>query len=340
MTQTHPDSIADPSPGTCWAGRFGHPDTRTLLRLDSCSLLQKRFREKRWCYIGIFHPDIIFGCAVVHLGYISSAFMFGFDRAKKQMTETTWVAPPLGQVRYDRNPETGVCSYRSLLGSLHLIHGLPGNATRIRARAGLSGKTLLADIEMMQPDNRFDPMHFLMDMDGGQRAFTTKAAGLCAQGSITLNGRHIRLAPESTFAVLDWTNGFYPRDTFWNWACGTGTADSGVRVGFNLSSGVYTRGLLENVIWINNIPHRIGPVDYVYDPDHPLHPWQVNSRDNTIRLQFTPEGIRQASDNFGVVKSRFIQACGSYSGTIRLAGTDPVLVHSAAGVAEEHYAFW
>ena len=64
-----------------WSGNFNYPDTKGLLNLNDRLFSIKRFKEKRWCYMGIIHPDIIFGCAVVHFGYISSAFAFGFDPA-------------------------------------------------------------------------------------------------------------------------------------------------------------------------------------------------------------------------------------------------------------------
>jgi len=101
-----------PPPGE-WSGDFNYPDTKGLLNLNDRFFSFERFKEKRWCYMGIIHPDIIFGCAVVHLGYISSAFAFGFDRQRQKMMNHSLVFPPLGQVQYDRNPENGICSYKS-----------------------------------------------------------------------------------------------------------------------------------------------------------------------------------------------------------------------------------
>jgi len=105
-----------------WSGNFSHPDTRDLLNLNDTFFSLERFKEKRWCYMGIIHPDIIFGCAVVHLGYISSAFAFCFDRQERKMLNHSLVFPPLGQVRYDRNPENGICHYKSLRGRLIITH--------------------------------------------------------------------------------------------------------------------------------------------------------------------------------------------------------------------------
>ena len=186
--------------------------------------------------MGIIHPDIIFGCAVVHLGYISSAFAFGFYRLERKMMNHSLVFPPVGQVRYDRNPENGICSYKSLRGSLILTHNKKPAPSTIKTSFYLPGRSLKADIEIIEPGGGISPLHFLMPMGNSRTAFTSKTAGLKARGKIIVNKKSFDLASENTFAVFDRTNGFYPRQTFWNWACGAGFADDGTQIGFNFSS--------------------------------------------------------------------------------------------------------
>ena len=327
-------------PGTSWSGPFGYASTDALLAPGRRRISFQRFREKRWCYLGLFHPDIIFGCAVIHLGYISSAFVFGFDRNRRRMTEHTRVFPPLGQIQHDRNPEAGICQYRSLTGHLTISHAGPSGTTRIKTAFRLPGKSLQADVSVHTPSYGFSPVHFLMPMENQQRAFTTKAAGLEASGQIHLNKYRFDLPRCDTRAVLDWTNGFYPRQTFWNWACGAGTSKNGIPVGFNFSAGVYTRGLEENIVWINGTPYPTGPVDFIYKDKTPLDPWRINSRDGRVRLTFRPEGIRRANDNFGVVKSRFMQPCGRYTVSLNCGSGRKFDIRDIAGVAEAHYARW
>jgi hypothetical protein len=323
-----------------WSGDFNYPDTRGLLNLDDRLFSFERFKEKRWCYVGIIHPDIIFGCAVVHLGYIYSAFAFGFDRQERKMMDHSLVFPPLGQVRYDRNPENGVCSYKSLRGSLVLTHNKNPVPSTIKVSFYLPGRSLKAEIELIEPDTGISPMHFFMPMGNTRPAFTTKIAGLKARGNIILNKKIFNLASENTFAVFDWTNGFYPRQTFWNWACGAGFADDGTQIGFNFSSGVYENGLLENTVWINGAPLKQGEITFTYDSKNPGHPWQIKSKDKRINLRFIPEGIRKANDNLGIIKSKFIQPCGSFKGLIKTQDNHSFQLSSVGGVVEEHFAKW
>ncbi|MBU1344896.1 MAG: DUF2804 domain-containing protein [Proteobacteria bacterium] len=327
-------------PHGAWSGEFNHPDTRGLLNLQDDCLSFKRFREKRWCYMGIIHPDIIFGCAVIHLGYIASAFAFGFDRQQKKMIQHSQVFVPLGQVRYDQNPETGVCSYKGLWNRLILTHDKNKGKKKIHARFYRPGRSLSADLDVIEPDGGISPMNFLMLMKDNRSAFTTKIAGLKARGQITLHKKCFDLASENTFAVFDWTHGFYPRKTSWNWACGAGFADDGTRVGFNFSSGVYENGLLENTVWINGTPFKTGDIIFTYDPSNPENSWQIKTKDDLINLKFKPEGIRRANDNLGIIKSRFIQPCGSFEGSIQTMGKIILHLSCVGGVVEEHFAKW
>ncbi len=323
-----------------WSGRFLHHNTHDLLNLKPGVFSLDRFREKRWCYTGIIHPEIIFGCAVIHLGYIAGAFVFAFDRAQKKMKEYSFACPPFGQARHDRSPENGICSYKSLCGELVLKHCKKNGKRFIKAEFTKPGRVLTADIEITDPENSPSPVHFLMETENSQNAVTTKTAGLKAEGMISVNRKNFRLDPENTFAVFDWTNGFFPRQTFWNWACGAGFSEDGTKVAFNFSRGVYEKGLLENIIWINGIPHETGQIIFSYDSKNPDRQWHITCADRSVDLVFTPEGMRRASENFGIIQSSFIQPCGTFSGVIKIQNSSPCYLTCTGGVVEEHYARW
>ncbi|MBU0970496.1 MAG: DUF2804 domain-containing protein [Proteobacteria bacterium] len=323
-----------------WKGRFKYPDTTSLVRLPVSGFPLNCFREKRWCYTGIIHRDIIFGCAVVHLGYLTSAFCFGFDRNKRQMREHTVVWPPLGQVRFDRHPENGTCRFKGPGKLLEISSGPGPGIKKIRTDFTFSGQRIQADVDILPPASDIDPMHFFMPMDADAHAFTTKIAGLRAKGQILLNGTVYELTPDDSHVLFDWTHGAYPRQTFWNWACGAGISRDGSALGFNFSAGVYENKLLENVVWIKGRPETVGRVDFAYDAANPEAPWTIKSRDGRVSLLFTPEGMRKANDNFWIIKSRFIQPCGSFSGSIESLTGDRLVLEDVGGVTEEHFAKW
>ena len=331
-----------------WSGPFSGPislrDTSPLTGLPLKNPLKNRFREKRWCYAGLVSPDLFFGAAVVHLGYITSAFAFGFDRRTGRMTEQTLTWPPMGHARYDRHPERGTCRFKGFGRHIEIRSLARGFGKKIVVR--LPKSSIRADLTLEAPDAGFSPMHFPMDMGRGKRAFTAKAAGLAVHGSVSLDGKSFSLTPDRAAGLVDWTHGAYPRITFWNWACGAGRGicDAGgvapVSVGFNFSSGVYENGRLENTLWVDGRPEPVQDVRFTYDPDNTDAPWLITSADNRIDLTFFPEGARSADDNFGLVASRFIQPCGRFEGKITTRDGRRLTLASAGGVVEEHHAKW
>ena len=204
------------------------------------------------------------------------------------------------------------------------------------------GQTITADLTLAPPDTGFSPMHFPMDMGPGKQAFTTKAAGLTGRGYVTLNKKPFFLAAKETYGLYDWTHGAYPRNTFWNWACGAGTAQDlngqPVSLGFNFSKGVYENGRRENTLWIDGRPEPVPKIDFTYHS--PKAPWQITSADNRVALTFFPEGARSANDNFILVASRFTQPCGRFEGEITALDGRRFSLASGSGVVEEHHAKW
>lgn len=74
-------------------------------------------------------------------------------------------------------------------------------------------------------------------------------------------------------------------------------------------------------------------------------PWQIYSSGEVdpqtpqIRLTFQPWGSQNEQINVFLLTGDFVQAFGTYDGTIELAGRK-YLIENAFGVAENHYAKW
>jgi len=64
------------------------------------------------------------------------------------------------------------------------------------------------------------------------------------------------------------------------------------------------------------------------------------SQDGFINITFEPRGIRRANDNLFIIKSRFIQPCGSFEGSINTDRASPIHFSDVAWVVEEHHAKW
>jgi hypothetical protein len=250
------------------------------------------------------------------------------------------VAPPLGQIIFHRHPDKGKAMFRAIRGVVELNNKMDENQRLLNIDLFYPGSSLKAQMTIFDEPRAFLPLQMITPMENSRCVFTHKAAGLAAEGSVWLQGEKIVLVQEETKAILDWTNGYHLRSTFWNWACGTGVSEEGKSIGFNLSTGVYTSGVLENVVWIDGKPSLIGEVVFEYNKDAPRETWRIVNQDSTVKLRFEPEEIRGANQNFGLIASRFIQPCGKFSGQIRDDQGNVYNFQEVGGVVEEHYAKW
>jgi hypothetical protein len=157
---------------------------------------------------------------------------------------------------------------------------------------------------------------------GSAYAWTRKQGGIPVSGSVVIEGtRH----PVEARAVIDDTAAYYPRHTIWRWSAGVGEAASGQSVAWNLVSGVNDPPeQSERTVWTDGDPHEVPPCRFADD---------LSSVDG---LRFTAEAVRERRENLLVVRSRYRQPFGSFSG--QLPGG--IEVARGYGVMEAHDVWW
>jgi len=72
-----------------------------------------KYRIKRWEYLGICNNDIIFGIAVVRLGYMCNMFAYLFDRWSARISEYNTITPGGGATVFEGNSLTGGITFKS-----------------------------------------------------------------------------------------------------------------------------------------------------------------------------------------------------------------------------------
>jgi hypothetical protein len=156
----------------------------------------------------------------------------------------------------------------------------------------------------------------------GSYAWTRKQGGVRAHGVATLDGA--RTAVDAR-AVIDDTAAYYARQTSWRWSAGIGVSIDGHEVAWNLVAGVNDPDSdSERAVWIAG--QQVEPPPCVFAPD-------LSGVDG---LQFDAEAVRERADNLVIVRSRYRQPFGTFSG--QLPGG--VAIAEAYGVMEEHQAWW
>jgi hypothetical protein len=156
----------------------------------------------------------------------------------------------------------------------------------------------------------------------GNYAWTRKQGGLPVSGLLELPAASRRIVAR---AVVDDTAAYYPRHTSWRWSAGVGAGVDGRPVAWNLVSGINDppRGS-ERTVWIDGEPIEVGPCAFADD---------LSAVDG---LWFQAEAMREHNENLLLVRSRYRQPFGSFSGTLpgglRLA--------EGYGVMEHHDVWW
>jgi hypothetical protein len=291
--------------------------------------------EKRWVYAAAAAEDLLVGAAIVRLGYAANAFAFAYDRAAgKMMADFSATTPAFAATVGDTGQEGCLARFRWLGNSMSLERGVGERdyrfevATadlRISARFSTDGAPPAIGAVAALPG----PPEDLFNA-------TEKLVLLPVVGEAIAGGKHYRL--EGALGGLDFTSGFLARRTAWRWAFALGRTRSAERVALNLVQGFV--GPAECAVWVNGelYPVSEGLIDC--DPKSPLVPWHVRTVDGELDLRFDPGALHAEEHDFGVVASRFIQPAGSFSGTIRLPGREPLELDRVLGVAEDQTVVW
>jgi hypothetical protein len=298
-------------------------------------------REKLWCFIGVVNPRVALGLGVFNLGYMAGGIGWAYDRERDQLSNFNPLALPFVQTKCERDSDESVAAVRLPHGLIRMTNRVRSAGKRfLEARLTWPGESFQATIIIDDQPSTHDPLFAVCPFKEGHFSFTHKMAGLPAEGKIQMPGGEFILDKGDTFALIDWTDGFHPRRTFWNWACAAGISREGRRIGVNLSAGVYTAGVSENVIWVEGRPVAVGEAAFTYDARRPSEAWKVTTADGKVDLTFQPLCERRANQNLGLISSQFIQPYGLYSG--RVTGPDGTVyrLEEAGGIIEEHYAKW
>jgi hypothetical protein len=153
---------------------------------------------------------------------------------------------------------------------------------------------------------------------GRQYAWTRKQGGIAARGTVL--GR-----PFAGRAIVDDSAGYHARRTAWFWSAGVGNAADGAPVAWNLVEGMNDpAGGSERTVWVDGEPREPPPVAFAADLSA------------VGELRFAEEARRERDENLLLVRSRYVQPFGTFSGTL----PDGTPLGSGLGVMERHVVRW
>jgi hypothetical protein len=318
-----PSRLPQPGEGPPAWGRYAGPIADTDTSAWDADLVRRRTWRKAWMFLGAYTEQYTVGFAIVDAGFAATAFAYVHDRQTGRLVEAHTLVPagfPDG--------------FQPGLRQTWRLAALEGTWTLTPAGDGWRAT--------------FESLRFSLSLEAGaasqgmsilapaqDRPFhhTFKATPLPMQVSFHEPTGGWR---QSAMGVLDFSKGYPPRNTFWNWASFVGRTEDGRSFGLNLTADF--NNALENAMWVNGKLIPLATALFRYQPAAVLNEWRLTTADGALELRFIPDGLREETITLGAFESRFQQPFGRFEGTLKLEG-ETVRV-TGSGVTEQHWATW
>ncbi|HZN91577.1 MAG TPA: DUF2804 domain-containing protein, partial [Myxococcales bacterium] len=302
-------------------------------------------KEKKWQYAMVVTPELIAAYLIADLSYSASAFVYAVDlREKRPLVDRSYIGVPGRMARVGNRPGTGFEAHFTTVNASFRA-ARPGSGERYRTTIDVWDVPLLKRALRWEGEilavGGAPALSVIAPAGGGgtgQVNVTQKQAGLLAFGTLFANGRRYPL--DGGVAGLDYTHGYLPRHTAWRWAMACGRLDDGTPVGVNLVEGFNDDSdqVNENALWIGSRLYPLARARFSFSKRDPLDEWHVTTIDQELELRFRPVHVHREERDLKVVRSRFVQPAGTFTGTALVNGRRIPL--SLAGVTEEQDVLW
>lgn len=280
----------------------------------------RRNQRKVWVYAGAFTGRYYVGFAIADAGIVATAFAYVFDSETNTYLEEKATVPfgfnkafdpaltsnwKLKNYSIHTEGNTTVCAYKGkrLSVNMHITENGLGSTTLAPA----AGR----------------PFHH-----------SYKNLLLPTKVELLIDGQPV--AFEGNIGGIDFSKGYPPRNTFWNWASLNAVTDTGIEFGVNLVADF--NNSIENALWVNGRVSQLSQAAFSYKRPIESNNTHVRTLDGILDMQFKPLGVRGESINALLMVSRFKQPFGVFNGTVLLDGQRHKF--TGYGVVEEHFAKW
>lgn len=295
-------------------------DLSTAAWDSDCGLAsRRRLQRKGWMYFSAVTERYSVGYAIVDAGLVATAFIYVYDREQRRLIEEK-ATLPLGFAA-NFAPDWRQPWQLAQRGKRWQI---TPNADGWQVR--FDGPQMSVAMDVARGG---DGLSAVSSAPGRPFHHTWKLCALPVSLHISFDGTKTDVAASG---ALDFTLGYPPRSSLWNWASLDGVTADGRKLGVNLVAH-FMNGL-ENALWLGNELIPLAQATFDYDPAQLMAPWRVRSEDGIVDVTFTPEGQRAEHLNALLLRSRFAQPFGRFEGRI---GDQAV---AGFGVVEQHEALW
>lgn len=342
-----PPSLVDaggaPRYGT-WQGGLETVRFDALKGAYSPGAVERFTRHKKWLYGFVATREVATFFAVVDVNYSSNAFAMAVDLSTNAvLADVGFLGPPRPLTTVNDAPGAGLeVSFRVPGAKISAKRPFGDERFHVTTRVGLRkpfvGRTLEADWSLLAA-GAAPALTVIAPVDGGIVNVTQKWAGLLGFGTLRAGGKTFTL--DGGVGGLDSTYGLLARKTAWRWAFACGRLDDGTPIGINLVEGFNESrdDVNENAVWLGRQLIPVGRARFSFNRNDVLDRWTVTTTDGALELEFRPIAAHREHRDLGVVKSRFTQPLGRFSGVLRHEGR-AYRLEGLPGVTEDQDVLW
>jgi hypothetical protein len=282
----------------------------------------RRWQRKSWIFFGAYSADIFVGFAIVDAGFLGKAFCYVYRPKTGEILENGIDRPFAFEANFEANLE----SYWQL-GQYEIL------TKKGQMHFNFLGKKFQLS---MQCTHNEHGLSFICPSKGSNRPFHYTYKNLLLPTNIQLKQKGETQFFNNLQGSIDFSKGYPPKHTNWNWTSFSGYLEDGTPIGINVVDQFNQN--MENVVWLGTERILIGNVGYQYNKPLAKSLWKVRSLNGDLELSMQAKGSRKENINIKFLKSKFTQVFGAIEGRIRHQGTWKKL--SGYGVMEEHEAIW
>lgn len=295
--------------------------------------LRRWFGYNRFQYFGIVSDEILCGCALADTRILGVAFVYLYDTRCKKLTTFSFKSPFTLGMDMCNTPRVGQSRFRKSICQEYRADGSKSLIVDL-------GEKLSIQAQFSEAEPPFETLEICTRAGYQGWVYARKVAGVQVTGTVRADGQSWDLGQIDAFGHHDFSAGYMRHETWWNWACLSGRLPDGRRLGMNISCGVNETSFSENCLWIDGKLFPVGLAQFEFDREQPEQPWRVTTSDGVVDLHFEADGMHREKINAGFLASNFKQIFGRFEGTLRLPGSDALLLTGMRGFVEDQYARW
>ncbi len=281
---------------------------------------RRRTQRKTWIFYGVYSKDLFAGLAIVDAGVVATAFAYFFVPSEDLFIEDKTTVPLGFRSGFDPAMtdewKLGKFSIRTTNQVMSINYNGKFNL-QMTAQLNDNGVSTVAPSK-------------------GDRPFNFTYKDLPIQTEINIDYHNKKYHANGHYGAIDFTKGYPPKTTEWNWSSAIGTTESGKSIAFNIVDKFNDN--MENILWLDGERIILSDAEFKYGPDLKKDIWHINTKDQIIQSEMKPFGARAENINAAIMKSIFTQPFGEYNGTVTVNGISEKF--TAWGVSEEHLAVW